>query len=155
MLNIMYAMLLQEQLFWKRDWNYFGFIQYRTRRHMIWIFSLICYVTERTNRKRRQSGMNKLCTGGMDLATAYQYCSSPDLRCRVLTRNCYKYVICKVGYGPGQQPPPHVQKVFFNSNGNLCWQEHIWSAITCCEYICKTFAIISNKATTFIWINLK
>ncbi|KAL9957734.1 hypothetical protein ACROYT_G034670 [Oculina patagonica] len=96
---------------------------------------------ERTNRKRRQArnGINKLCPDGMDLNTAYQRCNTPDLKCKVTGRNCYKYVICGVG-GPSQPPPPHVQKRALEkrqASSDPCWQEHNWSAITCCEYICN------------------
>lgn len=94
--------------------------------------------------------MRKLCPGGMDLSTAYQYCVKPDLKCKVTGTVCYKYEICPVG-GQGEPPPPFVgQQNIPDINLNViggggpnsqpksrCWTDHIYRAIVCCEYICK------------------
>ncbi len=104
------------------------------------IMFLFCHVTERTIPRKRRSGMSTLCHGGMDLDTAYEQCNKPDLKCKVTGKTCNKYVICNVGFGPGEQPPPYLfsaAKVFSTSNGDICWRDHIYRAIVCCEYICQ------------------
>lgn len=90
----------------------------------------------RRMRRRRSCGMNCLCPGGMDLSTAFNYCWKPDLKCKVQTRTCYKFVTCPVG-GPSERPPPSVVNTFRTNDGDLCWEHHIFSNIVCCEYICQ------------------
>lgn len=77
--------------------------------------------------------MNNLCPDGMDLSAAYEHCSKPDFKCKVTGRTCYKYVICSVG-GTNEPPPPYVGRTF--GLRNPCFEDHIYAAITCCEYIC-------------------
>lgn len=101
-------------------------------------FALSCCFTERWNRKRRQYPMNNLCPDGMDLSAAYEHCFKPDFKCKVTDRTCHKYVICRVG-GTNELPPPYVSPSVRQTIGqrNPCFEDHIYAAITCCEYICS------------------
>ena len=78
----------------------------------------------------------KKCDGGMDLNTALNYCPKPNLKCKVETTTCYKWVECSVG-GPGERPPPVLfSSVSSTRLSNNCDQFHAWANIVCCQYEC-------------------
>ena len=86
-------------------------------------------------------GRNR-CPGGMDLNTALRSCIKPDLKCKVQTTTCYKWVTCPVG-GPDDDvpvPPALLQSVRFqvtvNRLPNGCDELHARANVICCQYEC-------------------
>ena len=86
-------------------------------------------------------GRNR-CPNGMDLNTALGFCFKPDLKCKVQTTPCYKWVTCPVG-GPDDVVPiapallPLVRlPVTANRLPNGCDELHARPNVVCCQYEC-------------------
>ena len=77
----------------------------------------------------------KKCDGGMDQGTALNYCIKPNLKCKVETQTCHKWVECPVG-GPGEDPAPMLFRVTVKMLANNCQEFHAWANIVCCQYVC-------------------
>lgn len=93
----------------------------------------------RTIRRRRSRNMNRLCSGGMNLTTAFATCSgNPKFKCSVEGITCYKYVICTEVGKDGLWPLLKRETMSSQDNKyDTCHKEHISNAIVCCEYICQ------------------
>lgn len=92
------------------------------------------------NRLRRQAipYVGKICDGGMDYDTALRYCDKPDLKCKVATRTCYKWVTCPGG-GGSEAPPSSlmaVNSLVVEERSNGCLEQHVYADINCCRYEC-------------------
>ena len=95
---------------------------------------------ETANRLRRQAipYVGKICDGGMDYDTALRYCDKPDLKCKVATRTCYKWVTCPGG-GGSEAPPSSlmaVNSLVVEVPSNGCLERHVYADVSCCKYEC-------------------
>ncbi|XP_078350565.1 uncharacterized protein LOC144639503 [Oculina patagonica] len=115
--------------------------------------------TEKTDRVRRQtgSGLNgtALCSGGMDLNSAYQICPEPELDCETNV-SCIKNPKCNMRRWVRSMPS------FFHygwmarnrRRRSRCWNEHTIRLVTvCCKYICNNIGN-SNNGTAEIFERL-
>ena len=102
--------------------------------------SLSFSFAEIPTRLRRQAipYVGKICDGGMDYDTALRYCDKPDLKRKVATRTCYKWVTCA---GGGRSEPPPFSLMAVNSlvvevRSNGCLERHVYADVICYRYEC-------------------
>ena len=77
----------------------------------------------------------KRCDGGMNLSAALNYCIKPNIKCKVETRTCHKWVECPVG-GVDEIPPFVLYSVSTKVLANNCKEFHAWVNVVCCQYVC-------------------